>query len=310
MAQRFPSVALLGATGNLGPSILDALLSAEPPFESITILTRSTPSSSTTYPPNVHIKVVDYTSVESLTSALTGVDAVISAVAPRSGAAQRNTIDAAAAAGVKFFIPSEFGLASNDANLTHDFNQWAPKVADQQKLAALKADGVMDYALIFTGLFLDWGMEGFLLDLKNKSVQLWDGGNTPISLTTVASIGRAVVGVLQGEVGTDGKKTEVRVKDINLTQRRLYELAVEALGEGEDGWTVTEYDTVQAYDTAKENAKKGIPDREYAFLKRAVAAGVYGSVWGEDEDDGEALGSREWTEREVVELIKTLGGAQ
>ncbi|KAK3682038.1 hypothetical protein B0T22DRAFT_493852 [Podospora appendiculata] len=296
MPQRFPSVALIGATGNIGAPILQALQQAQPPFESITILTRAAPSNPSAYPPNVHVKVVDYASKDSLIAALTGVDALVSTIAAGSVAVQKTTIDAAVAAGVKFFVPSDFGVASTDARLNRDFANWASKVEIQEYLAGQP----IDYALIFTGLFLDWGMHGFLLNLKNKTVELWDDGEAVLSLTTVGSIGRAVVAVLEGKA--DGK-TEVRVKDINLSQRHLFELAQEAVGS--DGWTVTKLDTEAAYALSKENVKNGQRDASYAFLKRAIVGG-YGSLWRAEEDDSERLGLMEWTEKDVVELVKKL----
>ncbi|KAK0707800.1 hypothetical protein B0H67DRAFT_636535 [Lasiosphaeris hirsuta] len=304
MAQRFPSVALIGASGNLGPALLQALREAQPPFESITILTRAPPTNPGAFLSDVQVKVVDYASAESVAAALAGVDAIVSSVPARSVAAQKIIIDAAISAGVKFIVPSEFGLASSDEKLNTDFENWRGKHEVQKYLSGLRADGKIDYALLFTGLFLDWGMEGthgILLDPKNKRVQLWDGGNTPISFTTVRSIGKSVVGVLGGKAAG---KTEVRVKDINLTQRRVYELATKVVGE--EGWHVTEFDTIQGVAAAKENIKNGKPDFTMAFLKRAVAVGGYGSLWDTEEDDSQSLGLREWTEQDVTDLITRL----
>lgn len=288
------------ASGNIGSPLLQALREAQPPFESITALTRATPSPDT-FPPDVKIKVVDYSSKDSVASALSGIDAVVSALPIRSVPLQNDIIDAAVEAGVKFFIPSEFGLASTNERINVDFQNWRTKNEIAQKLAGLKKEGKIDYALMFTGLFLDWGMEGIFLDLKNKRVALWDGGNSLVSLTTVASIGKAVVGVLEGKVD----KTEVRIKDINLTQSQVYELASKAVG-GE--WTVTEWNTADGVASAEENIRQGRPDRTLAFLKRAVSLGGYGSVWAPGEDDSEALGLKEWTEEDVLGMTAEIAG--
>ncbi|KAK3316791.1 hypothetical protein B0H66DRAFT_305784 [Apodospora peruviana] len=291
---------MIKASGNLGPAILNGLRTAQPPFKSITVLTRTGSNTTTTYPSDITIKQVDYSSPESLISALTGINALISAVPARSAPAQKLIIDAAVAAGVKSFVPSEFGLDSTNAALNKDFaGLWTSKVEIQTYLAELKSAGKIDYALIFTGLFLDWGLDGFLVDVYNKTVELWDGGDTVLSLTTRASIAKAVVGVL-----SDQSKTEevYRIKDINLSQRRLFELAKRAVGEEE--WAVACLDTETAYERFKESLKAGRPDGSYAFLKRAISIGGHGSLWSAEEDDSQVFGLREWTEEDVVELIR------
>jgi len=172
----------------------------------------------------------------------------------------------------------------------------------------------MGYALIFTGLFLDWGMDpssgAILLDPVNKKVSLWDGGETPISLTTVGTIGRAIVAVLEGKVSGkasgDGDRDReeevvVRVKDVNLSQKKLLEIAMRVVGG--DGWEVREWDTAKGVEAARENIRSGRPDLTMAFVKRAVAAGVYGSVWEDGEDDSARLGLGEGMGEEEVEGV-------
>jgi hypothetical protein len=289
----------------VGPLILQALQEAQPPFQTITVLTRSPKSDATAYGPNVHVKVVDYSSRDTLVAALAGVDAVVSAIATQSIDTQKAIIDAAVDAGVKFFIPSEFGLANTHPLLRRDFPIFEDKNVIQEHLESHRLQGNIDYALIFVGLFLDWGMEGFLLDVKNKKVGLWDGGERPISMTTMASIGKAVVGVLEGKV--KGKR-EVRVKDINISQKRLYELAVEIVGK--HGWEVKTVDTARAKAVASEKLEQGTAQLEdiYAFVYRAASAEEYGQPWKPDEDDSESVGLKPWTEDDVKELIRKVAG--
>lgn len=244
---------------------------------------------------------MDYTSLESLTSALASIHALVSAVPNSAALTQKLIIDAAVAAGVKFFVPSEYGLDSTGEAINRDFPTWRPKSQISDYLAELKTQGKIDYALIMVGLFLDWGMEKFIVDVRNKTIELWDGGNTPISLTNVAEIAKAVVAVLKGK---GGGKVDLRVKNINISQRRLYELATEVVGK--DGWTVAESDTTTAVAEAEENIRNGRPDRSYAFLKRAVADGRYGSVWNPEQDDSKRLGLEVFTEEDVLEVIKKL----
>ena len=89
------NVALVGASGNLGPSILNVLLASN--LFSITVLTR--PTSKHQFPSNVTVLPVDYSSHASLTTALTGQDAVIALFGAESADLQLPLLDAAIAAG-------------------------------------------------------------------------------------------------------------------------------------------------------------------------------------------------------------------
>ena len=103
------TIPILQATGNLGPAILDQLLNAG--FK-VTVLTRTGTNHS--FPSSVHVAHVDYDSLDSLTDALQGHDAVVSTLASVAIAVQLRLVQAAAEAHVKRFIPSEFG--SNTLN--------------------------------------------------------------------------------------------------------------------------------------------------------------------------------------------------
>jgi uncharacterized protein YbjT (DUF2867 family) len=101
-SQLIKNVVLAGASGNLGPFLLDALVEAG---LSVTVLTR--PSSSATFPSSIKVANVDFNDVLTLKSALAGIDAVI-ALLPH-GEAQDNLIRASKKAGVKVVVPGEFG---------------------------------------------------------------------------------------------------------------------------------------------------------------------------------------------------------
>jgi hypothetical protein len=232
----------------------------------------------------------------------------VSAIGTKFVDDQKTIIDAAVEAGVKFFMPSEFGLANTHPLLQRDFPIFADKNRIQAHLEGYRQQGKIDYALLFVGLWLDWGIQGFILDVKNKTVGLWDGGERPISMTTMASIGKAVVGVLEGKV--KGKR-EVRVKDINIPQKRLYELAAEVVGK--DRWQVKTVDTARVAAVASEKLRQGTAtlDDIYAFVYRASTAEQYGQPWKPEEDDSESIGLRIWTEDDVRDLIrKVVAGKQ
>lgn len=107
MSSPIKNVIVIGAGGRLGPSILSAF-DADPHF-TVSILARQ--SSTSTFPSHLTVHRVgdDYPEAD-LLAAFKGQDAVISTVASAAvPVAQKAMIDAAIKAGVKRFVPSEFG---------------------------------------------------------------------------------------------------------------------------------------------------------------------------------------------------------
>ncbi|KAL8278879.1 hypothetical protein RQP46_008750 [Phenoliferia psychrophenolica] len=95
MTSKYTSFAVAG-TGGVGSRIITAL--AAKPGVKLAILSRS---ASTSVPSNTTLKVVDYSSRDSLKSALEGVQVVISTLNGAGILAQEALADAAKAAGVK-----------------------------------------------------------------------------------------------------------------------------------------------------------------------------------------------------------------
>lgn len=121
-------------------------------------------SSKATFPSSVKVLNADYSSLESLTQALKGQDAVVSAVGPEGLLGQALIFDAANAAGVKRFIPSEYGCDTSNEK-TSQLPVFGYKVATAKHLETRVAEGAdTTYTLLYSGPFLDWGLKmGFLL---------------------------------------------------------------------------------------------------------------------------------------------------
>ncbi|KAL8828194.1 MAG: hypothetical protein Q9191_002733 [Dirinaria sp. TL-2023a] len=303
-------VALAGATGNLGPAILDALVSAG--FR-VTVLTRQTTPPN--LPSSVTVRQVDYTSLDSLTLALQGQDAVVSSLPslassfPNNGSTNNNEqlllVEAAAKAGIKRFLPSEFGANTSSHEKTRSLPIFQPKVAVQDALkeqASSNPDG-MSYTLIHTGLFLDWSfMIGFLMKTKEKSINLYNGGDGVFSTTTLGSIGKAVVGVLRNLDAT--KNRAVFVQDIATTLKDLLAKAKKATGGGSEGWKeqIVAVDEVLA--NAWEELRKDKPNPGVFIFNFIIAC-----VWGEDfgghfqKLDNDLLGMKQLSDDELQAIV-------
>lgn len=106
------NVIVVGATGSIGPAIVHALLSHPAQFH-VAIYTRSAPKAEGQFSDNVTVRVGDY-STASLLEAFTNQDVVISTIATFSTPQQKEIVDVAVQAGVKRFLPSEFGVDTSD----------------------------------------------------------------------------------------------------------------------------------------------------------------------------------------------------
>jgi len=172
-------------------------------------------------------------------------------------------------------------------------------VQDALKKEAERAG--MTYTLIVNGPFLDWGiMVGFIMNLKGKSVTLFDGGDRVFSTTTLASIGKAVVGVLKNPAET--KNRAVYVQDTASSLKKLAAMGKKATGE--EGWKeeVIKIDDVLAQSWAE--LQKESPKVEifvYGFLKAAIWGEGYGSHF--PKLDNELLGVKGLSDAEVQDVV-------
>lgn len=302
-------VALAGATGNLGPAILDALVSAG--FR-VTVLTRQTTPPN--LPSSVAVRQVDYTSLDSLTLALQGQDAVVSSLPslastfPNNGSSNNNEqlllVEAAAKAGIKRFLPSEFGANTSSHEKTRSLPIFQPKVAVQGALMEQVRSNPngMSYTLIHTGLFLDWSfMVGFLMKIQEKSINLYNGGDGVFSTTTLGSIGKAVVGVLRNLDAT--KNRAVFVQDTATTLKDLLIKAKKASG-GAEGWKEESVAVDELLANAWEELRKENPNPGVFIFNFIIA-----SVWGEEFEghfqilDNDLLGIRQLSDDELQAIV-------
>lgn len=83
------------------------------------------------------------------------MDAVVSLVGHQGIQHERRMIDAAVAAGVKYFIPSEFGHDSSDPTVRSYLPIMVQKNAVMEYLKTKEKDG-LSWTMIVTGLWFDW----------------------------------------------------------------------------------------------------------------------------------------------------------
>ncbi|KAL4938366.1 hypothetical protein BDV06DRAFT_231908 [Aspergillus oleicola] len=295
-------IALAGATGNLGQPILTSLLEAN---FTVTVLSRINGSWSKLKPhPNLTIKEVDFTSVDSLTSAIKRPtpQVLISCLATLAIGSQNPLIDAAVAAGVHRFVPAEFGMDSLNP-LATALPVCAPKAATQAYLdERAKANAWFSWTGISNGLFLDWCLgAGIILDFNKRSATLYNGGDVRFSATLLSDVAKAVVGVIENLDKT--KNRVVYVQSAAVTQNQLLGYARE---KDRNDWDVTVKGTEEVRQESLDELARGeqadIDDAMLGFCIVGSWDPKYGCNFS-GHLDNELLGVRELTEAELRGVV-------
>ncbi|KAG8162427.1 hypothetical protein KVR01_008192 [Diaporthe batatas] len=143
-------VAIAGGSGQVAREVIDALLAADK--HEITVLSRAVTNG---IPSMVHWRVVSYDNKPDLSASLKGVHTLLSFVqllADPANQSQKNLIDAAIAAGVRRFAPSEYGSAG-----TIHMPWWIGKEEVRNYLRKVNEnEKLLEYTLFQPGLFLDY----------------------------------------------------------------------------------------------------------------------------------------------------------
>ncbi|CEL10139.1 hypothetical protein ASPCAL13264 [Aspergillus calidoustus] len=293
----FQKVAILGR-GHLGSAVLEELTKAH--FE-VTVLTRAQ-STASTPSDNIAVKEVDYSSADSLEAALKGHDVVVSTVNPAGIALQKVAIDASIAAGVKRFIPADFGLITTDPEA-----QKLPvqgHVVEIRKYLAEKAEaGELEFTIFAVGLFLELFLtKPLAIDMDDRVATLYDGGVHPVSASSVSTIGKAIAAALKKP--EDTKNRVLRVHDIVLTQRKILEL-LKKYSPGKS-WTETTVDASSELETSLQRLRNEGPSPVAisGVFKAAFFSGKYNAAY--DNTDNELLGLGVKTEEDVEEMAAGL----
>ena len=307
------TIVLVGANGNLGPSILTALLNAKPKL-SITVLTRS--SSKSTYPTasNLTIKTIsdDFPSAE-LENVFRGQDAVTTTVTGSKSDLQVRIADAAATAGVRRFIPADFGSCDSDSERALKLVPlYVGKKKVREHLIKICSSsnnandtngkgGGMSWTSLVCGHFFDYGLRSNLLqfDLKNRRAILFDGGEIKWSTSTLPFIGKAVVSILQHEEETRNRM--LYVQSFRTTQREVLKALEKATG---DQWTVEDVKSEEFIKTTgNEMAKE--PNNAEVIDEMVSVVGIIDTDWTDRGEDfaNDLLGLKEEDLDEVVKAI-------
>jgi nucleoside-diphosphate-sugar epimerase len=206
------NVALIGASGTLGPSVL-AALKAHPTFTPY-VLNRQI--SKSIYPKTRVITVPDDLDVDAVATLLkeNAIDALVMTIAGSYVEQQKQLIDACFRADVKRVIPAEFGSCDSADEKT---NELLPLMAGKKQVREYLMEtcarerpgtsGKMTWTSLVTGHFFDWGLGCGLLkfDVRARKAYVQDGGDVKFSASNLDFIAKAVVRVLERKEETRDK---------------------------------------------------------------------------------------------------------
>lgn len=186
----YKNVAIAGSTGILGPSVVGAFQKSG--HFNITLLARANNIDAVKAQfPDIKVAQIDYDSPESLVKALENQDAVVSTLNHDLDKPQIALIDASIKAGVKRFIPSEYGA---DASIQEVRD--VPYLRGKGIVQDYIVKSGLSYTFLYTGTFLEWGLKGFFLNPDTADAHVWNRGDIRIGTTLLSDVGLAIVNTL------------------------------------------------------------------------------------------------------------------
>ncbi|KAK1238095.1 hypothetical protein MKX08_002674 [Trichoderma sp. CBMAI-0020] len=258
------SVLVIGPNGNVGKSTIKALLDEK--FD-VTGLSRT--SSEATLPSGVRHVKSDY-SEASLREIFKGQDAVISTISSivvgDALASQKAIINAAIAAGVKVFFPSEYGIDTSDRSAS----AFVPFLADKiETMDYLKANqDKISWTALVTGSMFDWGLNipGFGgWNLSTHSASIFDGGDIPYEATNLDQVGRGIAKCLKNPGLT--RNQHVYVNSFTITQNEVLKALEKNL---KKEFTVSEGSVEQLWEEGASQVKAREPLSVLSMLSGAI----------------------------------------
>jgi len=173
----YKNIAVVGA-GGIGRPIAEALLSEG---ANVVVVTRPESSSAKSFAAGIKVISVTFTDVPALAAAFkeNKTEVVISTIGSAALANQRFLGDAAKQAGVKLFLPSEFGYSTigqteGELGLKTQFGEYLKEIG-------------LPFARIFTGVFISY--IPYLTSIDSGKIQISGGkGDAKASFTDTADI--------------------------------------------------------------------------------------------------------------------------
>jgi len=289
-------VAVIGCNSRIGPDII-AELEASSLF-TLTLLQRESSKPAPPHSPTTKIITLPNDFPEDkLISALQTHDALISALPGSAVEPHKNLANACIKAGIKRFIPADYGsVDSSDSVVAELVPLYKQKTAVRKYLTQLSSQHPeFSWTSLVCGHFFDYGLQTELLafNVPNGTAEIFDGGDVKWSASTLAQIGKAVVGVLRKPDETRNKM--LYMQSFCVSQNEVLVELEKAAGRK---FEVKQLSSEEYIKGKKEAVDKGESD---ATEQMVAVLGLTRADWRSEQDfANEMLGLKEEDLAEVV----------
>lgn len=254
MSTQARKIAIVGGSGTIGTRTLSALLAKN--IHTITAISRT--DSDATFPSNVIVKKGSYEDEEFLVSSLKGQDVLILQFGAQAMDLQDPLIKAAAKAGVKYILPTEFGSDPAAKQMVKENPMLQPK-AERRKL--IEELGVGSWIAVTNNPWFDWSLgQGFWgIDIKNRKATIYGDGNTKMNTATLQRTGDATAALLSlpEDQLAAYKNKPFYVTSLYVTQREMLEAVQRATDTTDADWTIETRDFLEVAKESDEAVKQG-----------------------------------------------------
>lgn len=223
--------------------------------------------SDSSLPGGLTVKKVDYDDPSSLSNALQGQDALVITMGRMApGDTQTKLLDAAAAAKVPWVLPNEWSPDTASEGLVKDVFAFQPKPKARDHIREL---GVSSYIAVTTGFWYEWSLaipEAFGFDFANRSITLFDEGETVTNISTWQQVGRAVASLLSLPIKSesdakacldDYRNRQIYVSSFSITQKDMLESVLRVTDTKLDDWKISREPVKERYAQGQAQFQKG-----------------------------------------------------
>jgi hypothetical protein len=212
-------------------------------------------------------KKCDFSS-ESLVTSFTGQDLIISTMSGGDSDLQIRIIGAAISAGVKRFIPHEFGHDTMNKEIRNRIVKYAGrgKVIDHLR-GVSQGDSGLEWSAIATGYTLDTNLiSGNLgLDMEWHSATIHGIGTEPFAASSLERVGKVLSRVVQH--WDEVKNQYIYAAGVITSANEVLRSAEKVTGRE---FTVGNYDVEECIKEGQTRIEKGYPDSGMFLLERSI----------------------------------------